>query len=254
MLSNFECCLELRFVKTFALKLGFKFCAGKYLVTCDDDNYLYSDYLIKTEAILSQDPQIGVIGGYGVIKSDNDIDDWVYSFQRYYACGAQHYQEGEITHTGSIWGAGMIFDAVQFRKFLKAGFKNILTCRKGTELTSGGDIEYCRWFLLAGKKLWYSHDLKYEHFIPSSRLSVNYIKRLENSFEQVSETIYKYDALIQNKNYGLFKGLYYMLKWILGKDTKFTLVNLELSFFSKFHTFDKETKAIKSGITNLPFD
>ncbi|WP_460957940.1 glycosyltransferase [Spirosoma litoris] len=172
----------------------------EYILLCDDDNWLCPTYIETAYAIMANNPNIGVLGGFSEPISEFDLPLWFTTFQYAYAVGAQNLYSGDVSSRGYLWGAGMIFKKSVFTKLLTSGFRFQVSDRSGSSLECGGDSELCRWFLIAGYQLWYDERLKFKHFIPANRLEKKYVDKIFEGIEVSTKKLIYYDAFIR---YGL---------------------------------------------------
>jgi glycosyltransferase involved in cell wall biosynthesis len=188
--------------KSFALLKGVVSAQGKYVIICDDDNLLKNNYVSLVYSILESNPEIGILGGRGEVytENNNDLPFWFTSFQSDYAIGVQSIYSGDVSARGYLWGAGSAFNRAIFLDFISEGINFKLTCRNGDVLTSGGDTEYCCWYLLAGYKLWYDEDLVYYHFITDDRLTKEYFAKLSQGTSSFNAIIATYRHLLNDFN------------------------------------------------------
>lgn len=149
---------------------------------CDDDNLLAPTYLSIAWSLLEQDPRIGVLGGWGRLKTDGSIPDWFTQYEAAYACGPQGNQAAYVTLTrGYLYGAGLCFRTTLMRSIL-AEKALMLTDRIGARIVSGGDSELCLLIGLAGFEMYYDPALQFDHWIASKRLTVPHLHALFESF------------------------------------------------------------------------
>ena len=125
---------------------------------------------------------IGALGGSSFVVSDMEIPSWFAANSGNYAVG---YQSSEsnltcVSQRGYLWGAGLIVRASILRKCFNSKVEFQLTGRKGNSLLSGDDSEMCAWILLAGYELFYTKDLVFGHYMPQSRLTLNYLYKMKN--------------------------------------------------------------------------
>jgi hypothetical protein len=195
------------------------------------------------------------LGGRGILYTDDDtfVPFWFSSFQSEYAVGVQSISSGDISKRGFLWGAGSAFNKDIFKSFIDNGLNFNLSCRKGDELTSGGDAEYCCWFLLAGYKLWYDENLVYLHYITNERLTKDYLIKLisgtssssneilityRNLIMDIKSKLDKYTKLKRIIKYSLML-ITFTMKW---EDCRF---NIQRIFpLSKFLVYDKSYYSI----------
>ena len=163
--------------QSHARERGLRESKYKYVLFCDDDNLLSENYIFKAFELMEKNPKIGVLGGRSEALSNIPLPTWFSTYQTSYAVGVQALNSGDVSKRGYVWGAGMFLRKAVLDQLLSAGFKSILTGREGKLLMSGDDAEICRWFIIAGYKIWYYEDLFFKHFIPEITSKI-YIKVL----------------------------------------------------------------------------
>ena len=179
---GFRVIKELKSGLSYARNKGINEAVFEYLIFCDDDNWLSENYIETAYNIINENAKIGILGGQSEAQSDVPFPSWFASYESYYAVGKQSIVSGDISVRGYVWGAGMVLRKSVYLNLNTAGFSQLISDRKGDEIISGGDSEICEWFLIAGYKLWYDERLFFTHFIPSSRLTQNYLDSLHSSF------------------------------------------------------------------------
>lgn len=151
-----------------------------YILFCDDDNWLGSDYLQLALPILENDKKIAVLGGKGEAVSDVEIPKWFEEVQNCYAVGPQFPQSGEVkVQRNMVYGAGMIMRRSAFEKIQEAGFRFFALGRTAGNLSSGEDSELCLAFRIAGFKIWYEEKMTFKHYIAPERLTLDYKEKLK---------------------------------------------------------------------------
>ena len=190
--------------KQLALEKGYEVAQYEYLVTCDDDNWLEENFVQLTYEIMSKHPNIGALGGPNEALCEVKPPEWFQYFQRDYAAGPQldihtgKISEGNITYKrGQVWGAGMVVRKKAWDKLITDGFKTSMSCRKGAELSSGGDSEACYALVLAGWDICYDPRLKLKHCMPAGRLDWNYLVRLFVGFGVATVGLGLYEKAIK---------------------------------------------------------
>tara|TARA_B110001469_G_scaffold117373_1_gene123294 strand:- start:12350 stop:13402 length:1053 start_codon:yes stop_codon:yes gene_type:complete len=150
--------------------------AGEYILFCDDDNWLASDYLQRAFAFMEASSAYAAIGGWGDVVSDPDVSipDWFKRFETKYACGKTN-AEGDVD---TLVGAGMFIRKQALLDLQRSSFKSLLSDRKGEALSSGGDLELCLALRLSGLKLYFSEALYFKHYMPEGRLTEDYLIRM----------------------------------------------------------------------------
>jgi len=200
-----------------ARKRGIREAQGEFIVFCDDDNWLDSQYLKIANAVLENNSAIGVIGGQGIPVTDAEqLPNWFYTYADGYATGVQAMNSGDISARGYVWGAGAIVRRYLLLAAVSDGKEWLMSDRTGSVLSSGGDSEMCKWYLLAGYKLWYEERMMFHHFIPKDRLTLEYLEKQHRGFEQAATIINLYDAYLRRSV--LRKQWYNQLKsWLLSE-------------------------------------
>ena len=237
---------------SFARKAGVMEAKGEFLIFCDDDNWLDKDYCRIAFEIMQSDQSIGVLGGRGIAVSDVEFPFWFNSYQSGYAVGVQSIQSGFVDDRGYLWGAGMTIRKEELLRLYNSGFVSLLTGRIGQNLNSGEDSEICKWFLLVGKRLFYSEDLIYRHYIEATRLNKEYLKKLYDGFSDSVTIIYFYNDYVKCKKADFKMSIYKIfllhIRYILRKATTSQLIMLELNHKNKWITYHIEASRIKEFI------
>lgn len=166
---------------SFARQCGINESKYNFILLCDDDNWLFDNYVYHAFKVLNENKGIGILGGTGIAATEGDqpLPDWFESYKMVYAVGEQAQATGDITTTkGYSYGAGMtirkeaLYD-IDLRK-------SLLTDRVGRSLSSGGDIELCYKVINNGYRIWWDKELKFYHFISAERLKISYVKKFFN--------------------------------------------------------------------------
>ena len=164
-----------------------------YLIYCDDDNWLAPTYVADVYELFEKDSTIGIIGGNGSPVTEGEAPFWFEKFVHSYAAFPQ---TDSAQFVGGVYGAGMAIRKECYTSILENKFESLLTDRKGTALSSGGDSELCYLVRLAGYKIWCDNRLQFKHFIPRSRLQWDYLKRLHIGFAKSNVVINLYDFAV----------------------------------------------------------
>jgi len=154
------------------------------IVFCDDDNWLEANYLSNAFSIMQANARIGALGGQSKPAFETgDVPKWFEQEKESFAVGKQAQQTGDISAIGNVWGAGQV---TRRSLYLKAFEKvpSVLTDRKGDNLNSGGDTEYCCRLLLMNYILYYDELLLFTHYIPVQRLTDSYKTALHKAFSE----------------------------------------------------------------------
>ncbi|MES2648308.1 MAG: glycosyltransferase [Bacteroidota bacterium] len=156
----------------------------RYLVFCDDDNWLPPDYVIRVADFFEDHPTYGLIGGSSEAVSDVALPPWFESQRSAYACGQQCMQSMDVTGKEFLWGAGISGRKVLFEKIYDAAFPVQFTGRNGKALVSGDDDEINGRTWLSGYRVWYNDELRLRHYIEPARLNMQYAEKIFQNFQQ----------------------------------------------------------------------
>ena len=185
---------------SYARRTGIYNASGKYILFCDDDNWLQEDYLEISFDFMENNLRIGVLGGNGIAVSSIEFPNWFSTYQSNYAVGVQNIESGIVNSRRYVWGSGMMVRTKDLLNLYEAGFVSLLIDRKGNDLSSGGDAEICSWFLLIGKDLYYDEQLVFKHFIEPQRLTKEYFERLKRGMAPSANVLRKYNIMIDYVN------------------------------------------------------
>lgn len=190
-----------------ARKKGMSYARYDYIVFCDDDNWLDENYLANVHDFFTHNPDVVIVGGFGQAVFDDQtvVPSWFDQFKQTYATGKQADCSTNLMST--VYGAGL---AIQKKLMLDPRFiasPHFLDDRKATKLTAGGDSELCLKARLLGYRIGYLEDLKFKHYIPSSRLSWVYFKELHRGFAKSYIPIKLYQDALEQKNLNRFSWL-----------------------------------------------
>jgi len=164
-----------------ARQKGIDECHYDYVLFCDDDNWLDENYLSIALNIMQNNPRIGALGGTGtpVFEEKEPPYFWVNQYH-VLAVGRQSGIDGDITdERGVLYGAGMILNKAAYRTLKeKFDFQFLVSGRTGNNLLSSDDHELCLALKQIGFRIFYAKNLKFKHYIPRSRTTIRYYKKL----------------------------------------------------------------------------
>lgn len=171
--------------KIHAQTTGLNHIQTQYTLICDDDNELFPDYLQNGYKILQSNPEIGALGGRGLVKCEVDIPSWFESMAYMYACAPQAKKTGDVRpERNVIYGAGMFLNMFAYRKAKDVGFEVLLPSRIGKSVVTGAeDGELCWWLRFCGYEIWYAENLLFNHHLRPSRLTEEYRSSLLTMFK-----------------------------------------------------------------------
>lgn len=186
--------------KDKAMDLGLQLAKYRYVIVCDDDNWLCHTYVQDSFAIMEENPKIGMLGGKGIAVFEGSPPEWFSRYQQYYAIGPQNAINGEITHFWPVyrflWGAGVVINIDAYNILKRAGFRRILTQSKCPKVARSEDIELCFAIWLTGYKLWYDKKLIYQHYISNDRLKWSYLMKIVKESIPAIHYLRPYNILI----------------------------------------------------------
>jgi glycosyltransferase involved in cell wall biosynthesis len=149
------------------------------VVFCDDDNWLSEQYLQQAFDIMASDPGIGVCGGRGIAVFENEKPVWFDQYSGVFACSPQNDKDGFLGwNTVGLYSAGMVVRRDVVLQILATGYKSRFAARDDQRLSGGEDFELVVLIRTWGFKAYYSSALTFHHFMPGSRMTWKYLKRL----------------------------------------------------------------------------
>jgi glycosyltransferase involved in cell wall biosynthesis len=233
----FKILAELKPGLSAARKKGIESSCFDYVLFCDDDNWLDENYLSISLDIMKANQCIGALGGTGhpVFEGKEPPYFWINQYHAL-AVGIQSGKEGDITEErGVLYGAGMIINKGAFRILReKFGFQFLLSGRVGSNLVSSEDHELCLAMRKIGYRIFYSKDLKFEHFIPAFRTTIQYYKRLFTGFGMSYALLHPYR--VNEGNLDDFKNDY---RYLCARCLK-NMVVLSIQLFFTGYPFSKD--------------
>jgi glycosyltransferase involved in cell wall biosynthesis len=180
---NFKIVDEKKPGLSYARKKGTSAASYDCLIFCDDDNWLFENYVEDAYSALEKNDKIGIIGGFGLPETQSTPPNWFSKYSSFYATGPQFINnDNSEENCPYVYGAGMVVRKSLFEKLNTIQFKFLATDRTNNLLSSGGDIELCYIAQLLGYKIVYNQNLKFHHYIESPRLTKQYLKNLAFQF------------------------------------------------------------------------
>ncbi len=169
----------------YARQKGMQEASYRYLLYCDDDNWLNENYLKTAFDIIDSDPEIAAVGGMGIMEYEQGFvpPEWITAYERNYGTGFQGKEDGDTTNDKRcLYTAGAIIDRKWIKHLYSQGFVSSLKGRDGKSLVAGEDTELTFALGLIGGRLYYSSKMHFRHYMPSNRISWEYLKKLWHSF------------------------------------------------------------------------
>ena len=173
-----------------ARQLAYEGLDTDFVLTCDDDNLLPEDYLIKGLSYFNNNPKIGVLGGKGILPANYVVPNWFHEYSYFFGCGNQAEFTGNVfPHRNVVYGAGMWHKHNLILKANDLGYISLIKSRKGKRLGGGEDSETCWIIKYLGYEVWYADDLVFVHNVALEKLTEKYKMKLVNSLS-VQKDIY----------------------------------------------------------------
>lgn len=149
----------------------------------DDDNWVCQNWVALVFEVMSQNQEVGACGVFSDAVCDGNIPSWFDEFKTAYAIGAWGEAPGDVTHKRAyLWSAGLTIRKTAWNQLHKNRFQPLLSGRKNNDLTCGDDSEICYALRFNGWHWWYEPRLQFQHYLPASRLTWNYLRRLHRGF------------------------------------------------------------------------
>lgn len=246
----------------FARKKGVTESSYPFVLFCDDDNWLASNYVQGIFDILDHEPGIAACGGMGIPVFETTEPFWFYAYAEAFALGSQEInsEHGQLLN---LYGAGLGIRKSAFEQLFLSGFDPILNDRVAKNLTSSGDTELTYAFVLMGYKLFCSDELKFFHYLPKERLTFDYLKRLFISFGNdgpIRNLYYAYISdrffhrHIKNWNFHLALSLFRLLKYFIIPPKKYgrsIYFNWSVAYIKQLFAIRKSYAASKEKIAGI---
>jgi glycosyltransferase involved in cell wall biosynthesis len=196
--GRFRIVREAKLGLSHARARGFTEANYEAVILCDDDNWLFPDYAAIAFMILWQNENIGALGGLGRVVYEVQPPKWI-EHAGIFAADEQWSASGKVL-SNRIYGAGCVIRKSAYLKLMSVGFKSLLTDRKGTALSSGGDHELCYALSIIGYDIWYDDRLRFSHFISKERLTWEYFIRYAHESTTCFDVLTSYKMIALDVN------------------------------------------------------
>jgi len=164
----------------------------------DDDNWVEAHWVEKVYNHMNGNPDMGILGGRGIATFESEAPEWFPKFEGSYAVGRQATASGRVNKI--LYGAGLNIRIEAWNHLVKNSFEFILSDRKGSSLSSGGDSELCLAVLLSGYQLYYDDELTFYHEMPDVRVQWEYLTRLYRGFAKTGPIALIYYSYLPGSN------------------------------------------------------
>ncbi len=217
----------------FARLTGARNARFDWILFCDDDNLLDSQYLQYWHYTINICSDVGAVGGYGIPLFDIPVPDWFQRYKHSYALGPQQDNTGYLKHGETLYGAGMFILKTPVLRLLDSGVNMVMSDRNGGKLSSGGDLEWCYLLQLSGWKLYYHEKMVFHHQIAASRLLWSYYIKLKSGISSGAGLLFTYQFMFKygtiNAHPFLLSYLYQTIKALF----VYIYVSIKLNLFFK---------------------
>lgn len=222
---------------SFAREKGMSEAQYDIFLFCDDDNWLQATYVEQVYTTFNTFPELGALGGWCSAVFEGDKPDWFDTFAGNFAVGKPMTSTGYLTKANDyIYGAGMALSIYAVQHLKQKGFKNILSDRKGTALSSGGDVELIYAIKLVGYKVMYDEALFFNHFMPNGRMTWDYLLKLRQSMYWSNFVLNIYTDAIKQVPINLvtmLKRILKSLKYIYIENKRLKTMDIHKALFLK---------------------
>jgi glycosyltransferase involved in cell wall biosynthesis len=183
--------VELRPGKGYAVEAGFDQALYSFILTVDDDNWLDCHYLIKAAELFNAHSDVGILQGYGEAVFETVAPAWFDNpyIAKQHVVGGIHHETGYLPATHfHAWGAGMIVHRKDWITLRKYGFSFLTSKVSGKAAGEDSELGLGLWIL--GRRIYYSSDLKFQHFMPAARMNWS---KLKQNFDTLGYVDYYFD-------------------------------------------------------------
>jgi glycosyltransferase involved in cell wall biosynthesis len=233
-----------------ARTLGLTHAQFEYVLFCDDDNWLNPQYVRMAFDLMQQHPSIGVLGGCGELVYEAAPPAWAAALPLF-ANGPQEKKSGKV-RLNAVYGAGCVLRKSVLASIMRAGFKPMLSDRKGAILSSGGDYEICYAFVLAGYDIWYDERLTFKHFMTANRQTWEYYGRFFKQRAQSFEVLLPYQIFIRYGSRNLWSFHFTLLRLFLSHIKSLLVLLIQRSSLpSESDTGKTNTLRLKAKVARI---
>lgn len=181
--------------QAYARRRGIKESAYDIISFIDDDNRVCNNWVSLVSEIFDAHPECAACGGIGRAVFEREEPFWFKRYQDNFAIGAQGNKTGYVEEKrGYLYGAGFSLRKESYDLLIASNFPGIQTGRLSKIHRGGGEdseLSFC--LVILGYKLWYDERLKFDHYMPQSRLTIEGLIELQKGFgrDEVVLSIYR---------------------------------------------------------------
>lgn len=234
----FRCVSESQPGLSYARKRGFDAASGEVILLVDDDNSLFPDYVCRIMNVFKKYPKVGIVGGIGELPRGVKVPSWFCKYQGRYALGPEGGASGYVDF---VYGAGLAIRRSVLLDLHESGFQSQLSDRASSNLSSGGDSEWCYAAKLLGWDVWRDSGARFVHCLPIDRYTEKYLIRLTQGIGASIPTlsIYTYFIRFRRSYLVLLVSLIAFLrsgirlsKWVLSRGGPGIVREEKITYFS----------------------
>ncbi len=243
----------------YARNKGVEISSYKYILFCDDDNWLSHKYVATIYNNLNGDDTVAACGGRGIPVFEISPPKWFDAYKEAFAIGPQNINSdgGRILN---LYGAGLGVNKNILSLLKNSGFRSQLHGRSGTNLSSADDTELTYTFSLMGYRNIYCDDLLFHHYITAPRLQTAYLQKLFKAFGADGPVRNLYYAYLtsrpshqQMKNWYLhfFVAIFRLFKYMFlppKKDGRLIYFKWSIAYIKSLINIKKDYKKMKENI------
>jgi glycosyltransferase involved in cell wall biosynthesis len=180
-----RCLFERRQGASHARRRGVLDTSSEFIAFVDDDNLLSPSWLVEALHFFRGHPRAGAVGARVQLLWEVPPDQLLFEYRQCLAEQDHGDETCQMPATGFTYlaGEGLV---VRRRALEMSGWteRGILDCRRGSDLTSGGDSEMVLRIRAAGYELWYTPAMQQQHRIPRRRMTLSHLCGLHRGFGQ----------------------------------------------------------------------
>ena len=179
-ISNLSIINEEKQGLSYARLCGINNTTAEWIAFVDDDCLLQDNWVEEAILFAKSHPKCGAFGGKVILDWEVPPSEILLKYKNSFAA-QDHGDEDKLIERRYIVGAGLVINR---SAILQSGWMNkqMLSDRKGKDLTSGGDSEIIIRIRQAGFEIWYSSNCVLNHYIPVKRISEKYLINLHYGF------------------------------------------------------------------------
>jgi glycosyltransferase involved in cell wall biosynthesis len=183
--------------KGYAVETGYDRASYSYILTVDDDNWLKEDYLLISAKLFESDAKIGILQGKSDAVFEEPPPEWIEDFLLCFVIGSPRNENGYFAKNDFyIWGAGMVIRNADWKYLRNIGFSFLTSKVQGK--AAGEDHEIAIALLMLGRKIWYSDQLKFKHYMPANRINWNKLKQNFDTWGYVNYYRFLYILVLES--------------------------------------------------------